>query len=187
MSITLTIGYRRHPDGSAVPVCEPHSDSFSPFLWQHSALVTLYSTRCVATGTVGGKASVEGRMEPARLMDFIRAQMDSTLNVLSFVSDRITKQYPLDPIVSCVSGQYGGFFYASLDRPFVETEPPALVTNGFVHVAKPRIAFENGRARLVVTGNDREFPLWQWADAILRERVEQAVLDHVAKATALDS
>jgi len=187
MSMQLTIGYRRLPDGSAVPVCEPHNDSFSPFLWQHSALVTLYSPRCVATGTVGGTVSVEGRMEPARLMDFIQAQMESTLNVLSFVSDRIARQYPLEPVVRCVSGPYGSFLCASLDCPFVEIEPPSLVTNGFVHVAKPRISFENGRARLVVTGNDRAFLHWQWADAILRERVEQAVLDHIAKATALDS
>lgn len=187
MSITLTIGYRRHPDGSAVPVCEPHNDSFSPFLWQHSALVTLYTPLCAATGTVGGKVAVEGRMEPARLMDFIRAQMESTLNVLSFVSDRIAKQYPLDPVVRCVSGQYGSLLCASLDRPFVEIEPPSLVTNGFVHVAKPRIAFENGRARLVVTGNDRAFLHWQWADAILLERVERTVLEHVAKSNPFDS
>lgn len=187
MSITLTLGYRRHPDGSAVPVCEPHDDSFSPFLWQHSALVTIYSPRCVATGTIGGAVTVEGKMEPARLQDFIRARLAATLDVMSFVSDRIAKQYPMGPIVGCMTGRYANFLYASLDRPFVETEPPERVTNGLVHVAKPRIAIRDGRARLIVTGNDRAFPYWQWADAILRERVEQAVLDHVANATALDS
>ncbi len=187
MGITLTLGYRRHPDGSAVPICDPCDDSFTLFLWQHSALVTFYSPLCVATGMIGSHVTVKGRMEPARLLDFIRVRLKRSLDVLSFVSDRIAKQYPMEMIVDCVSGRYGNLLYASLDRPFVEIEPPPRVTNGFVHVERPRIVIINGRARLVITGNDREFPLWQWADAILRERVEEAVLNHVTNACSSES
>ncbi len=187
MGMILTVGYRRDSNGSAVPVCDPPSDAYLFFLWQHAATVTLYSERCVAIGTLDGTVVEEGRMDPERLSDFIRDQLASALAMMSFVNTRIAQQYPIAMITKCVSRQAGNLLYAFPERSFVETEPPAHVSKGCVLVTEPRIAYDNGCARLIITGNDRDFPYWQWADAVLRDHVEQAILEHVANANATES
>ena len=187
MGMILTVGYRRDSNGSASPVCDPPSDAYLSFLSRHAATVTLHSERCVAIGTLNGRVAEEGRMDPEKLSDFIRDQLSSALAMMSFVNDRITRQYPIAMIARHVSRQAGNLLYAFPERSFVETEPPAHVTHGCVRVTEPRIAYDNGQARLIITGTDRDFPYWQWADAVLRNYVEDALLEHVAKANAAES
>lgn len=187
MSMILTVGYRRDANGSAVPVCDPPSDAYLLFLWRHAVTVTLRTERCVAIGTLDGTVVEEGRMDPEQLSDFIRDQLSSVIAMMSFVNGRIAQQYPIAMITRHVSKQAGNLLYAFPERSFVETEPPAHVTNGCVRVTEPRIAYADGRARLIITGTDRDFPYWQWADAVLRAHVEEAVLAHVAKTNAPES
>jgi len=52
---------------------------------------------------------------------------------------------------------------------------------------EPRIEYPDGRLRVVVTGNPMDHPMRHWADAIIRNRVRDTILEKLAGKTTADA
>ncbi len=175
----LTIGFRRLPDGSAEPVCDPQIPEILRFLWERSSLVTLYAPRFVVVGTIDGKLTIEGRMEPNLLACSLLPMATDMLLVMKGIRQTLEEKYPAAIIANFVASQAGTRLLYCLDRQFVETEAPRFTTEHSVLLENPRITYDGSRVRVVITGNPHTMPLWQWADAQICDIVQDAILQRV--------
>ena len=183
MNTILTVGYRQLSDGRAEPVCEPAAELILQYLWQRTAHVTVYRPHFLVRGALDGTVLTEGRMEPAHYRDEIRNTVTGAIPAMRQIDERMRTQYPFATIAEAVASLAGPRLLLSLDRICVQTEHPSFVDDGSVRVELPRIEYDGTGLRVIVTGNNRKMPFWHWADALIRDRVRDAILEKVAKSS----
>lgn len=187
MSHSIRIGFVRRPDGSAEPVCEPPVDAFLLILWGRAAEVVVTEDRFVVVGTVGGAIRFEGTMRPIDLFSEVSRMAREGIEFMGAFVRALDAQYPFDRIAESVIEKARPQILLNLDQPFVETEAPAFVDNGRVMLENPRVEFDDGRLRVVVTGNPEDHPMRVWADGLIRERTRDAILAAVLRDASVGS
>lgn len=187
MSAILTVGYRRHADGSAIPVCDPPTEIFLLLLWRNVATATLYGPQCVITGTLDGAIATEGRLEPKELLATIEVAVTRAVGLMGSINEKYITRYPIDKVAADVAAQAGTRLLFCLDDPFVETVPPTMTESGKSIIGHPRIVHDGSHTRVIVTGHSRRHPLWELADIVIRARVRDAIVDRVSKPGAPES
>lgn len=187
MGEQLRVGYRRLPDGSAEPICEPTVDAFLIPLWRRASEAVIHGPHCVVIGSTDGALRIEGTMRPNDLFASVGLMVFEGLVMMQRVQGVIEATYPFATIAETVVSLAGPELRMNLDRPFVETAPPTIVdeTAG-VGVDPPRIETAGGRLRVIVTGNPANHPVRAWADAFIRDRVRDAILERFLREHVAD-
>lgn len=181
MPHVFRVGYRRNPDGSATPVCDPPVDQFLLTLWARACTVVLDTEHYLVSGTVGGAIVFDGRMRPNDLVTEIGQMAAAGMTAMRDLDAAIRAGYPFASIADEVVARAGPRLMLCLDQPFVETETPAFAENGRVEVERARVEYDGGRVRVIVTGNAEDHPLRAWADALIRDRARNAILERLAR------
>lgn len=181
MPHVFRVGYRRNPDGSATPVCEPPVDQFLLTLWGKACTVILDTEHYLVSGTVGGSIAFDGRMRPNDLVTEIGQMAAAGMNAMRDIDAAICAGYPFASIAEHVVSKAGARLMLCLDQPFVETEAPAFAENGRIEVERARVEYDGGRVRVIVTGNAEDNPLRAWADGLIRDRARDAILERLLR------
>ncbi len=180
---TLTVGYKRAPDGSAQPVCEPTVDIVLLELWKYAHAVTLDTDAFLVTGT-SDNATVrfEGSMRPHDLARAIEALASETLVAMRMLISIIETRYPFESGAKHIVGRTNRVqLICALDTSFIETETPVVLEGeSVVRVPLPKIVSGKNPLRVIVTGNPEGQFLRAWADQIICDRMRETVLELLA-------
>lgn len=188
MAHTIRLGYRRRPDGSAEPVCEPPVDAILLHLWGRACMAVVQGEEFVAIGTVREGVRFEGRMKPNEMMTELGQIAFQTIVAMAALIDGLKSGYPFDRVVDEVVMTAGpSLLLACVDQPFIETEPPYFEGEKTMQVERPRIELEGTRVRVFVTGFPAEAPLRQWGDRLILARTRRLIFQRLANAGPIDA
>ncbi|MBI4438126.1 hypothetical protein HY631_04210 [Candidatus Uhrbacteria bacterium] len=181
---TIRIGYIRLPDGTAQPVCEPPVDPFLLELWNNAGRAIITGDHYLAIVSLEQPVVIEGRLSPNELVSMIGQMAHEAVVHMAAAMKNITEQYPFQMVAECVVAQADSRLFASLDQPFVETEPPRVIAktekSRSLSLEPPKIMYDGSRVRVIVTGHEDTHPLRRWADRVICQRVHDAILVEIA-------
>lgn len=188
MSHTLSIGYQRLPNGSAVPICEPAIDAFLLHLWQHAASARIpekFSRYLISAEISEARARVEGHLAPEELARDVVRMIGEGIHAMRETIKAIEATYPADTFARTVLARTGTRLYLQPDSLVVTTKPPIPHPRGIGFDAPTVHIEENGRTTVLVTGHPRSHPVATWADALVCERVRGAILSELTRLSAV--
>lgn len=179
-TLVLRIGYRRLPDGRAEPICDPSMNEILLVLWNEAATVLLETDQFLITAT-GDALTSDGRMRPRDLFMRLVCMAQKGRSFMERVAAEIRDHYPFTGIANEVVSRARPQLLTQLDQPFVVTEAPTFVEGSRISIEPPRVEFENGHLRVVVTGVSEDHSMRAWADGLIRERAHDAILERLLR------
>ncbi len=183
MPHVFRVGYRRGGNGRSVPVCEPAIGPILEFLQAHAWLAILdRDDRFLAAGTVSVDSvsvTTEGSLLPPNLMKKIEwlASDEGGGGCMRKVLVSL-EEYPFRSVAESVVRDAGPLLLQCLDRPFVEVEP--FAGTGRIEVS-PVVRRAGPDVRVVVQGAPPSNMLMAWENAVIRDRVRDAILDRLLR------
>lgn len=178
---TIRIGYRRLPDGSAVPVCEPPIDGALLFLWQHVSVAIIHGDAYHITADLEGQTTFTGSMRPTDLAHALSLALTELVKTARETIRSVHALYPFDRQAKQIASLADVRLLMALDEPFVEVEPPRVVQGVTFRVEQPQIQSTHEGTRVIVTGYLPANPFAAWANEEIRDTMRERILTHIAE------
>lgn len=179
-TFALIVGYRRLQDDRVEPICDPPVNQILLILWKEVGLVRLKTDRFLVTAAED-TLTFEGHMRPNELIIHLSQLAQFGRRLLKQLANTLCNRYPFESVAQDIVTRARPQLLTQLDQPFVVTEAPAFTEGDSIFVERPRVEFEGGRLRVIVTGVGEDHPLRVWADTIIREGVRDAVLERILR------